>query len=161
MKLCRYDDDRLGVVRGNIVHDVTEAQTQIRAAAPYAMKGDAVIAALPAWRSRIEAMADKAPGKPVSSVKLLSPVARPTKLVAAPTNYKAHIEEMRERQAQPGAVQTPFSPFIEKAGPVPEGELLDGRPVGRRRNPLPGPAQRARGRTVHRVRQGGQRHFSG
>ena len=61
-------------------------------------------------------MADKAPGKPVSSVKLLSPVARPSKLVAAPTNYKAHIEEMRERQAQPGAVQTPFSPFIEKAG---------------------------------------------
>jgi len=116
MKLCRYDDDRLGVVRGDMVHDVTEAQTQIRAAAPYAMRGDAVIAALPAWRSRIEAMADKAPGKPVSSVKLLSPVARPSKLVAAPTNYKAHIEEMRERLAQPGAVQTPFSPFIEKAG---------------------------------------------
>jgi 2-keto-4-pentenoate hydratase/2-oxohepta-3-ene-1,7-dioic acid hydratase in catechol pathway len=61
-------------------------------------------------------MADKAPGKPVVSVKLLSPVARPSKLVAAPTNYKAHIDEMRERQAQPGAVQTPFSPFIEKAG---------------------------------------------
>ena len=50
MKLCRYDDDRLGVVRADMVHDVTEAQTQIRAAAPYAMKGDAVIAALPAWR---------------------------------------------------------------------------------------------------------------
>ena len=48
MRLCRYDDDRLGVVRGDMVHDVTEAQTQIRAAAPYAMKGDAVIAALPA-----------------------------------------------------------------------------------------------------------------
>src|ERR1700752_3336949 len=97
MKLCRYDDDRLGVVRGDMVHDVTEAQMQIRAAAPYAMKGDAVIAALPAWRARIEAMADKAPGKPVSSVKLLSPVARPSKLVAAPTNYKAHIEEMAAR----------------------------------------------------------------
>jgi 2-keto-4-pentenoate hydratase/2-oxohepta-3-ene-1,7-dioic acid hydratase in catechol pathway len=116
MKLCRYDDDRLGVVRGNMVHDVTEAQTQIRAAAPYAMKGDAVIAALPAWRARLDAMASKAPGRPVSSVKLLSPIARPSKLVAAPTNYKAHIDEMAARQAQPGAVQTPFSPFIEKAG---------------------------------------------
>src|SRR5215471_14493275 len=60
MKLCRYDDDRLGVVRGDVVHDVTEAQTQIRAAAPYAMKGDAVIAALPGWRSRIEEMAARA-----------------------------------------------------------------------------------------------------
>jgi hypothetical protein len=37
MRLCRYDDDRLGVVRGSMVHDVTEAQTQIRAAAPDAM----------------------------------------------------------------------------------------------------------------------------
>src|SRR5437016_14407528 len=99
MKLCRYDDDRLGVGRGNMVHDVTEAQTQIRSAAPYAMKGDAVIAALPAWRARLEEMASKAPGKPISQVKLLSPVARPSKLVAAPTNYKAHIEEMAARAA--------------------------------------------------------------
>ena len=68
MKLCRYDDDRLGVVRGDMVHDVTEAQTQIRAAAPYAMKGDAVIAALPAWRSRLEEMAAKAP------IKMLFPL---------------------------------------------------------------------------------------
>jgi 2-keto-4-pentenoate hydratase/2-oxohepta-3-ene-1,7-dioic acid hydratase in catechol pathway len=114
MKLCRYDDDRLGVVRGDMVHDVTQAQTEIRAAAPYAMQGDAVIAALPAWRARLEAMADKAPGKPLSAVKLLSPVARPSKLVAAPTNYKAHIEEMAARATQ--GSQTPFSPFIEKAG---------------------------------------------
>src|ERR1700726_984181 len=99
MKLCRYDDDRLGVVRGELIHDVTQAQTQIRAAAPYAMKGDAVIAALPAWRARLEEMAAKAPGTPISAVKLLAPVARPTKLVAAPTNYPAHIEEMAARAA--------------------------------------------------------------
>jgi 2-keto-4-pentenoate hydratase/2-oxohepta-3-ene-1,7-dioic acid hydratase in catechol pathway len=99
MRLCRYDDDRLGVVRGDMVHDVTQAQREIRAAAPYTMRGDAVIAALPAWRGRLEEMADKAPGKPVAEVKLLSPVARPSKLVAAPTNYKAHIEEMAARAA--------------------------------------------------------------
>jgi 2-keto-4-pentenoate hydratase/2-oxohepta-3-ene-1,7-dioic acid hydratase in catechol pathway len=114
MKLCRYDDDRLGVVRGDMVHDVTRAQTEIRAAAPYAMVGDAVIAALPSWRARLEEMADKAPGRPVSAVKLISPVARPSKLVAAPTNYKAHIDEMAAR-TQSGQ-QSPFSPFIEKAG---------------------------------------------
>ena len=72
MKLCRYDDDRLGVVRGELIHDVTQAQTQIRAAAPYAMKGDAVIAALPAWRARLEEMAAKAPGKPISAVTVLA-----------------------------------------------------------------------------------------
>src|SRR5205807_1848711 len=107
MKLCRYDDDRLGVVRGDMVHDVTEAQAQIRAAAPYAMKGDAVTAALPAWRLRLEEMAAKAPGKPLSQVKLLSPVARPSKLVAAPTNYKAHIEEMAARAATQNIMKSP------------------------------------------------------
>ena len=34
MKLCRYDDDRLGVVRGDLVHDVTLAQTEIRNSRP-------------------------------------------------------------------------------------------------------------------------------
>ena len=63
MKICRYDDDRMGVVRGDLVHDVTEAQTEIRKAMPYAMMGDAVVAALPQWRERIERMADKAPRK--------------------------------------------------------------------------------------------------
>jgi 2-keto-4-pentenoate hydratase/2-oxohepta-3-ene-1,7-dioic acid hydratase in catechol pathway len=103
MKLCRYDDDRMGVVRGNMVHDVTEAQTEIRKSAPYAMKGDAVIAALPQWRERIERMADKAAGKPIASVKLLPPVARPTKLTCAPTNYQAHIEEMAKASQQAGS----------------------------------------------------------
>ncbi|HTV27437.1 MAG TPA: fumarylacetoacetate hydrolase family protein [Xanthobacteraceae bacterium] len=103
MKLCRYDDDRLGVVRGERVHDVTEAQTEIRRSAPYAMQGDAVIASLPQWRQRIERMADEAAGKPLASVKLLPPIARPTKLTCAPTNYQAHIEEMTKAAQQPGS----------------------------------------------------------
>jgi 2,4-didehydro-3-deoxy-L-rhamnonate hydrolase len=103
MKLCRYDDDRLGVVRGDLVHDVTEAQTAIRQSSPYAMQGDAVVAALPQWRERLERLADKAPGKPIAQVKLLSPVARPTKLSCAPTNYQAHIAEMKAASAQPGS----------------------------------------------------------
>jgi 2,4-diketo-3-deoxy-L-fuconate hydrolase len=103
MKLCRYDDDRMGVVRGDLVHDVTEAQTEIRKSAPYAMKGDAVVAALPQWRERLERLADKAPGKPIGDVKLLPPVARPTKLTCAPTNYQAHIAEMEKASAQPGS----------------------------------------------------------
>jgi 2-keto-4-pentenoate hydratase/2-oxohepta-3-ene-1,7-dioic acid hydratase in catechol pathway len=103
MKLCRYDDDRMGVVRDNLVHDVTEAQTEIRKSAPYAMKGDAVVAALPQWRERLDRLADKAPGKPIASVKLLPPVARPTKLTCAPTNYQAHIAEMEKASAQPGS----------------------------------------------------------
>lgn len=103
MKLCRYDDDRLGVVRGDMVHDVTELQTQIRQSFPYAMKGDPVVAALPQWRERLERAADKAAGKPIGGVKLLPPVARPTKLTCAPTNYQAHIEEMQKAAQTPGS----------------------------------------------------------
>jgi 2,4-didehydro-3-deoxy-L-rhamnonate hydrolase len=117
MKLCRYDDDRLGVVRADLVHDVTLAQTEIRDSLPYAMQGDAIVAALPQWRERIERMADKAPRKPIREVSLLAPVARPTKLSCAPTNYQAHIAEMKAAAAQPGSqVVTVQSAKIGEAG---------------------------------------------
>ena len=117
MKICRYDDDRMGVVRGDVVHDVTEAQTEIRKTAPYAMKGDAVVAALPGLRERIERMADKAPGKPISQVRLLPPVARPTKLTCAPTNYQAHIAEMDKASKEPGSqIVRHHAPNILDAG---------------------------------------------
>jgi 2-keto-4-pentenoate hydratase/2-oxohepta-3-ene-1,7-dioic acid hydratase in catechol pathway len=112
MRLCRYNDDRLGVVRGDMVHDVTAAQDQIRSAAPYTMKGDPVIAALPQWRTRLEDMAAKASGTPLSRVKLIAPVARPTKLVAAPVNYGKHIAEMQARSD----LNFKFSPKIAEAG---------------------------------------------
>ena len=115
MKLCRYDDDKLGVVIGDMVHDVTQAQTEIRNSTPYTAKVDPVVAALPKWRDKLEQMAKAAPGKPISQVKLLSPVAKPPKIMAAPTNYGKHIEEMQKfRDTIPGLAR--FSPDIEKAG---------------------------------------------
>ena len=116
MRICRFDKDRLGVVIGDMVHDVSAAQDEIRAAAPYDMKGDAVIAALPQWRARLEKMAASAPGKPLSQVKLLAPVARPSKLMAAPTNYRKHIEEMSKvAEVHAGGVRR-FSTDIGEAG---------------------------------------------
>src|SRR6266436_2234877 len=116
MKLCRYDEDRLGVVVGNMVHDVTAAQDEIRKGARYDMKGDAVIAALPAWRKRIEEMAATAPGKPLAGLKLLSPVARPSKTMAAPTNYKKHIAEMAARRDIAGEAAKRLPSDIGAAG---------------------------------------------
>jgi 2,4-didehydro-3-deoxy-L-rhamnonate hydrolase len=116
MRICRFDNDRLGVVLGDMVHDVSAAQDEIRAGARYDMKGDAVIAALPAWRARLEKMAAAAPGKPISQVRLLTPVARPSKVMAAPTNYRKHIEEMSKvPEAQVGGVRR-FSADIGEAG---------------------------------------------
>jgi 2-keto-4-pentenoate hydratase/2-oxohepta-3-ene-1,7-dioic acid hydratase in catechol pathway len=116
MRICRFDNDRLGIVRRDKVHDVSVAQDEIRAAARYDMRGDAVIAALPGWRERLERLADAAPGKPLSQVKLLPPVARPSKLMAAPTNYRKHIEEMNHvPEAHVGGVRR-YSTDIGEAG---------------------------------------------
>ena len=116
MRICRFDNDRLGVIRGDMVHDVSAAQDEIRKGARYDMRGDAVIAALPQWRERLEKMAASAPGKPLSQVKLLPPVARPSKLMAAPTNYRKHIEEMNQvAEAHVGGVRR-FSTDIGEAG---------------------------------------------
>lgn len=115
MKLARFDNDRLGVVIGANVHDITDLQTEIRKAHPYATYADAIIAALPTWRGRMEEAAKKAPGQPIASVKLLSPIARPPKNIAAPTNYAAHIAEMQLRREQGMNIGT-HSPKIKDAG---------------------------------------------
>ena len=94
MKLCRYDDDRLGVVRRDLVHDVTAVQTEIRKSAPYAMAGDAVDRRAAAMARPARAPSRQGAGQTGSTSQLLSPVARPTKLTCAPTNYQAHIAEM-------------------------------------------------------------------
>ena len=52
------------------------------------------------------------PKKALSAVRLLSPVKSPGKIIAAPVNYKAHIEEMKKANISPG-----FNIWdIEKAG---------------------------------------------
>ncbi len=113
MKICRFDNDRLGVIVDGMVRDVTAAQDEIRAAHPYDAKSDAIIAALPEWRSRLEDMAVDASPITLESVNLLPPVARPGKLMAAPVNYKAHIDEA---QADPGIRHIERTTKIREAG---------------------------------------------
>jgi 2,4-didehydro-3-deoxy-L-rhamnonate hydrolase len=106
MKICRFNDDRLGIVIGDLVHDVTDIQAQIRSSLPYAMLGDAVIAALPEWRERLAARARQVPGTPLAGVALRPPVARPSKVMAAPTNYADHIAEMAAARVAGGSKHT-------------------------------------------------------
>jgi 2-keto-4-pentenoate hydratase/2-oxohepta-3-ene-1,7-dioic acid hydratase in catechol pathway len=106
MRICRFDNDRLGIVSNDLVHDVTAVQEQIRTATPYITKGDAIIRALPEWRDRLAAEAAKVRGIPIRDVKLLSPVARPSKAVAAPTNYADHIAEMAPARIASGSKHT-------------------------------------------------------
>jgi 2-keto-4-pentenoate hydratase/2-oxohepta-3-ene-1,7-dioic acid hydratase in catechol pathway len=106
MKICRFNDDRLGIVVAGLVHDVTDLQTEIRSSSPYAMLGDAVIAALPEWRERLSDRARQVLGVPLVDVVLRAPVARPSKVMAAPTNYADHIAEMAAARIAGGSKHT-------------------------------------------------------
>ncbi len=92
MHLCRFDDDRLGVIEGEMVRDVSEALGALPACR-YPLPGhDLLIEGLDAVRAAI-ARLDGGAVRPLSGVRLLSPLANPGKLVAAPVNYQAHLEE--------------------------------------------------------------------
>ena len=93
MKICRFDDDRLGVVKGDEVLDVTPALEVIPAQRWPLAPGDPLILNLDKVIERIRALEAGAPRRKVVDVKLRAPVANPTKIVNAPINYQAHIEE--------------------------------------------------------------------
>lgn len=95
MKICRFNQDRLGVaVSDTEIRDVTPALSVLPTASYPLPSHDLLIANLPAVRARIEALLPSAPSLTVDSVSLLSPVANPGKIVAAPVNYKKHLEEV-------------------------------------------------------------------
>jgi 2,4-didehydro-3-deoxy-L-rhamnonate hydrolase len=94
MRFCRYNDNNIGVVRGDNVHDVSAIIDSLPTSRyPYPADGDALVANLDTLRPKMEELADAATPVPVSSVKLLSPVANPTKIIGTPANYKAHAAE--------------------------------------------------------------------
>src|SRR3954468_11921663 len=83
MKICRFDDNRLGLVEGDSVHDVSAVLAKLPTATYPFPKHDALIAHLDALRPDIESAAKSAKAVPLKDVKLLSPVANPGKIIAA------------------------------------------------------------------------------
>ena len=93
MRLCRYDDNRVGVVEGDVVIDVTPVTDTLPAVRWPLPIGDLLIANLDHLMPRIKELAKTGARKPVSSVHLLSPVANPGKIMGFGQAYKAHVEE--------------------------------------------------------------------
>jgi 2,4-diketo-3-deoxy-L-fuconate hydrolase len=111
MRLCRYNEGKYGVVRGDDVYDVTAVVDRIVRRAGD-VRGDPVVARLDDIKAAVDDP-ETYQAYPLSAVKLLSPVATPSKLVAAPTNYRAHVAEM----AADKSVTNPHLPQdIGKAG---------------------------------------------
>ncbi len=111
MKLCRFAQGRYGVVRDGVVYDITDV-VKAAAAETRLQRGDAAIAALAAIRARLGANAGTAVGA-AGDVPFLAPVVNPTKIVAAPVNYEAHIVEA---EADSGITFNHAVARIDKAG---------------------------------------------
>lgn len=93
MKICIYNGGRLGIVDGDEVVDCTHILDRLGTHAYPLPRNDLLIAALPGLRAELDAAQGTAPRVPLRHVWLESPVANPGKLVAAPVNYQAHLDE--------------------------------------------------------------------
>jgi 2-keto-4-pentenoate hydratase/2-oxohepta-3-ene-1,7-dioic acid hydratase in catechol pathway len=94
VRLCQFDDRRLGLVENGFVRDVTSVLDELpRQRYPFTL-GDAFIAGLPMLREQILDAARGAAAVSVGNVRLLSPVANASKIIGAPVNYRKHLAEV-------------------------------------------------------------------
>ncbi len=95
MRLCRFGESRLGLVEGSQVRDVTAA-LEMLPNYRYPLPGyDVLIANLGQVICQVGALAADSPVLPLDQLKLLSPVANPGKIIAAPVNYQKHLTEVK------------------------------------------------------------------
>lgn len=95
MRLAVFDEYRIGIVEGDTLADVS-------ALIPRWVEGDihAMTRLIAGWgelRVVLERGLTSAPRKALKDVTLRAPQPAPTHLLAAPSNYRAHVEEMKDR----------------------------------------------------------------
>jgi 2-keto-4-pentenoate hydratase/2-oxohepta-3-ene-1,7-dioic acid hydratase in catechol pathway len=113
MRICWFNDNRLGLVRDGRVLDVSEALSVLPAPTYPAPKGDPLITHLDKVKPAIEKAASGAKSHAIADVKFLSPVQSPTKVIGTPTNYALHIKEAKEQAAD---FKSRYTGSIEEQG---------------------------------------------
>ena len=129
MKLARFDDNRIGIVRESDIIDVTDVvDGRPREWPPVAM--NRLIANFAEFRGKLETAA-RGKGRPLSKVKLLTPIPWPNKVIAYPVNYHEHGIEMGSSYRAnnqgfffkpPSALSGPSDPIVL---PVNAGRRID------------------------------------
>ncbi len=117
MKLVTFAPARIGVLRGDAVHDVTDWVTE-RTALPFPWAMNGLCAMLHAVRDDLDRAADRAPAVPVSGLALGAPVPAPTHLLAAPINVMAHKAEMTGAMASNAGTADMLGFFTKASGSV-------------------------------------------
>ncbi len=86
MKLCYFDDFKLGVVKGDNVVDVSDAVSGI----PHKGPGDLINSVIERWsefKGKLEDAAAKGAGVPLSGVRIRPPLPKPTNIDCMAVNY--------------------------------------------------------------------------
>jgi 2-keto-4-pentenoate hydratase/2-oxohepta-3-ene-1,7-dioic acid hydratase in catechol pathway len=86
VKLCYFNDYRLGVVNGDQVVDITEVGKDI----PQRDSRDIIVGLIerwPAYKAKVGEAAAKGKGVPLKGVRLRAPVPRPDSIVCMAVNY--------------------------------------------------------------------------
>ena len=91
MQLCRFNLNRLGLVEGHDIYDVTPALDAIPSSTWPAVLGDPLILHLAEISKRVQSLRPNAPKLHRNEVTLHSPLTTPSKVMAAPANYKLHV----------------------------------------------------------------------
>lgn len=94
MRIGRFDGGRIGVIEGDAIIDVT-AVCGVDTAEWPAVGPLRVIRDFATLRPAIEAALPTATRRPLSEVRLETPVPWPNKVIAYPVNYHAHGREMQ------------------------------------------------------------------
>lgn len=112
MKLCRFNDNRLGVVQGDELLDVSEVLEALPGVKWPLPAGDLLIAQLPQLIPQIRDLLPRVRRLPLAGAHLLSPVANPAKVIAAPLNYHLHVaESAADAQIHNGVHQPGYEGF--------------------------------------------------
>jgi 2-keto-4-pentenoate hydratase/2-oxohepta-3-ene-1,7-dioic acid hydratase in catechol pathway len=99
VKICLFDDYRLGVVEGDQVADVTHVLIEHDPEWPWVFV-PRFIRDFDQYRVQITAHLPSAPRKPLSQVRLRPPVPAPFNIAAAASNYKDHQAEMNRYSSE-------------------------------------------------------------
>jgi 2-keto-4-pentenoate hydratase/2-oxohepta-3-ene-1,7-dioic acid hydratase in catechol pathway len=88
MRLVFFDEYRLGLVRGDVVHDVTPAVGML----PREPEARAIglVEMVKVLGPTIEQAANAVAGVPLAGLRLRAPIPRPAKIVCAAVNYREH-----------------------------------------------------------------------
>jgi len=119
MRLARFDGGKIGLVLDQEIADITDVCGVDTGEWP-AMGSVRLIRDFEALRPKIEAALATAARKPLSEVRLETPVPWPNKVIAYPVNYHAHGREMQAgyRATNQGFFLKPNSSLSGPSDPV-------------------------------------------